>query len=250
MRVRYVAVHRGLESTPRTAPVWKCSLGQGHGASRQWLESRRLEHSRNAKRSPRASRRKSERRRDRGRESEEQREKFLLGNWRLRKPLGTSYAVANSNVIDEPTLRHGHGYGNALAGCYGIFSSTSSSESWLRNGALWEETRWYASPGYESKTRHTTLTIESDKQLTLWGSTVSSSRPRPFEVLVRAVRCYLRLKKDFKQIVSFMDPSFWSPSVYDPVPVGPGPETELCSKANFVWERFANVKVAGFKRRG
>lgn len=74
-------------------------------------------------------------------ESEEQREKFLLGNWRLRKPLGTSYAVANSSVIDEPTLRRGHGYGNALAGRYGTFSSTSSSESWLRNGALWEETR-------------------------------------------------------------------------------------------------------------
>lgn len=42
MRVRYVAVHRGLESKPRhaaalrrAAPVWKCGLGQGHGASRR-----------------------------------------------------------------------------------------------------------------------------------------------------------------------------------------------------------------------
>lgn len=146
----------------------------------------------------------------------------VTGGWGNHS--GRHSAVASSSVIDEPTLRRGHGYGNALAGRYGTFSSTSSLESWLRNDALWEETRWYASPGYESETRRTTSTIEPDKQLTLWGSTVSSSRPRPFDVPARAVSCYLRSKKDFKQS---LDPAFSSPSAYDLIPVGP--ETELCS---------------------
>lgn len=38
------------------------------------------------------------------------------------------------------------------------------------------------------------------KQLVLWGPTVSSSKPRLFEVLVRVVR-YHRLRKDFKRVV-------------------------------------------------
>lgn len=50
-----------------------------------------------------------------------------------------------------------------------------------------------------TKTRYTTSPPGS-KQLVLWGPTVSSSKPRLFEILVRAVR-YRRSRKDFKRVV-------------------------------------------------
>lgn len=140
---------------------------------------------RNAVREPRGE---IEKEREAGREKE--RERSLLAvqvGRRERGFLGLAIeetardvisAVAIASVLDERTLRRGHGYGNALAKGYGTSSGIVPRNGTLEGTVIRESGRRHDTPS----------TPESTKQLTLWGSTVSSRKPRTYEVLLRERR--------------------------------------------------------------